>query len=99
MRVTQRARKQYYHQHSQDRDAFFIYENCTPEEKGKIMQQGVEEEGALSGAQDISTLKPLEHWGGLLRHIDLTKVLNVMDKVKIQEKRLQWDASPGNRNY
>jgi hypothetical protein len=63
------------------------------------MQQGVEEEGALSGVQDISTLKPLEHWGGLLRHIDLTKVLNVMDKVKIQEKRLQWDASPGNRNY
>jgi hypothetical protein len=63
------------------------------------MQQGVEEEGALSGVQDISTLKPLEHWGGLLRHIDLAKVLNVMDKVKIQEKRLQWDASPGNRYY
>ena len=58
MRVTQRARKRYHHQHSQDRDAFFIYENCSPEEKKEIMRQGVEEEGALSGVQDISTLKP-----------------------------------------
>ena len=42
------------------------------------MRQGVEEEGALSGVQDISTLKPLEHWGGLLRHIDLTKVVGAI---------------------
>jgi hypothetical protein len=63
------------------------------------MRQGVEEEGALSGVQDISTLKPLEHWGGLLRHIDLTKVVNSLDKVNIQEKRLLWDASHGIRYY
>jgi hypothetical protein len=110
------------------------------------MRQGVEEEGALSGVQDISTLKPchgkygsaplsgvtdpysrslyigcflptnlqlmderqkafhlrdkpLEHWGGLLRHIDLTKVVNSLDKVNIQEKRLLWDASHRIRYY
>jgi hypothetical protein len=63
------------------------------------MRQGVEEEGALSGVEDINSLKPLEHWGGLLEHIDLTKVVNSLDKVNIQEKRLLWAASARNRYY
>jgi len=93
MRNTQRVSRSYHIQQLQDRDAFFIYENCTEEEKKDIMEDGMEEERKLSGVDHRSVLEPLERWEGLLRYIDLAKVASSADKRRIQQCRAKYEVS------